>query len=307
MYRVSVIIPTYNRQDDVILAINSAQNQTYPPFEIILVDDGSTDGTVDRVNCLERPIRYLHLAHSGLPAVARNAGIRLSTGDLIAFLDSDDCWLPDKLEQQMRFLQLNPSIGMVCSNAYIDLPEPGRQAPCYFEPTKEISPPILQELIKDNFVITSTVLIRRDGLEDVGLFSEQADLCALEDYELWLRLAAVREIAYFPTATTLYKIKSKNNLRSTRNRAQHALGMVILFRNLYGFLHARPSTKVSLDGILEERIFHFSWIHLHTEWEDSHRTQSVIIAVKLIWVYKLRFIRWLWGKILNRLRWQTKS
>ncbi len=301
MHSVSVIIPTYNRQDDVILAVESVQNQTYPPYEIIIVDDGSTDQTIDRVKNLAIPIRYLRLEHSGLPAVARNAGIRSSTGDIIAFLDSDDLWLPDKLERQMHALQLNPRITMVCSNAYKIQPEQGAQDKCYHDPDRKISPPILDELIKDNFVITSTVLLRREGLDEAGLFSEQAELCALEDYDLWLRLAVIRDIAYSPEATTMYNNKSETNLRSTRKRSQHALGMAAVFENLYNYIYTHQMFDPNLNKMIDEHLFHYSWLHLLYAWQENHRIGAAINAGKLVLAYRARFVRWAYIKVMNRL------
>ena len=304
MLRVSVIIPTYNRQDDVIQAIESVQNQTYQPHEIIIVDDGSTDRTTERINKLARPVHYIQLEHSGLPAVARNAGIRFSSGDVIAFLDSDDRWLPNKLEQQLNYLVLYPSISMVCSNAYIATSGEVLRDKTYHSPEKLIAPPIFEELIRDNFVITSTVIARREGLEEAGYFSERAEICAIEDYDLWLRIAAIREIAYSPSVTTLYNIQSDTNLRSTRRRSQHALALAVVFQNLYSYLATHGISDITLYHQIDERMFHYRWKHLLYAWSEKNRTGSTISTGKFVWKYKSRFIRWLYVKV-NRLEQQT--
>ena len=111
---ISVIIPTYNREKKLIRAIESILNQTYQDFEILVVDDGSTDRTRDLVEEIDdRRIKYLYQENQGA-CVARNYGIACSKGNYIAFQDSDDLWLPEKLEKQLRIFQSNENIDIVC-------------------------------------------------------------------------------------------------------------------------------------------------------------------------------------------------
>ncbi|MBH0208302.1 MAG: glycosyltransferase family 2 protein, partial [Nitrospira sp.] len=116
---VSVIIPTFNRFPLLCRAVDSVLNQTHGDLEIIVIDDGSTDDTPALFAQLFPTVHYVKTDHSGLPAIARNVGIRLAKGEFVAFLDSDDQWLPDKLSQQMEPLQRNPDIGLACSNAFV--------------------------------------------------------------------------------------------------------------------------------------------------------------------------------------------
>ena len=107
MSLISVIIPTYNRSDFLKEAIESVLEQTYQPFELIVVDDGSTDDTASVLSCYAGKISALSAYHGG-PSAARNYGIKAARGDYIAFLVSDDIWLPGKLSAQIRFFQPNP-------------------------------------------------------------------------------------------------------------------------------------------------------------------------------------------------------
>ena len=118
MDSVSVIIPTWNSSNTVGATIRSALAQTFPPREILVCDDGSTDGTAEVVARVVDPrVKWIAGSHSGLPAVARNRGIAQTQGEWIAFLDSDDTWAPDKLSQQLQAASVWASPA-VCSNAH---------------------------------------------------------------------------------------------------------------------------------------------------------------------------------------------
>src|SRR6516165_5246405 len=116
--RIAVIIPTYNRASLVTRAIESVLAQTYTNYELVVVDDGSEDNTLEIVKQYTG-CRYVRLEHSGLPSVARNAGVRSTDTPYVAFLDSDDEWLPGKLTVQTEILESNPDVGLVCSNAFV--------------------------------------------------------------------------------------------------------------------------------------------------------------------------------------------
>ena len=118
MPEISVIIPTYNYANYVRDAVESVLNQSYKEFEIIVVDDGSTDGTKKVLEPLKNRIRYIYQENRGLPS-AYNTGIKASKGEYIAFLDSDDLWLPEKLKLQKKYFDDNPAVGMVICNGYL--------------------------------------------------------------------------------------------------------------------------------------------------------------------------------------------
>src|SRR4030067_3517077 len=169
---VSVIIPTYNRRNLLEITIQSVLAQTIKNFEIIIVDDGSTDGTRDFVRSIQdKRIIYLYRKNSGLPAVARNIGILKATGRFIAFLDSDDLWVPEKLERQVLCFKKMPGIGLCCTNGdridvngilMRDVLIKSTWFDCSFNHL--LVPPIIQ---------LSSVLIQKQVVDKVGLFNEE--------------------------------------------------------------------------------------------------------------------------------------
>lgn len=181
---VSVIIPTFNRAQKVVRAITSVLDQSFIDFEIIVVDDGSTDGTRQTVEQFGSRVRYLgHTTNLGVSA-ARNTGIKNSNGPFIAFLDSDDHWLPEKLEVQTEFFETNPN-ALACQTEEIWIRKGHRVNPQkkHLKPSGDIFVPSLKLCL----VSPSAVMLKRSLFADIGLFDE--DLPACEDYDLWLRLS----------------------------------------------------------------------------------------------------------------------
>lgn len=187
MVKVSVIIPTYNRADLISETITSALQQTLKDKEVVIVDDGSTDNTSEVVREFQDRVIYIRQPNSG-PAKARNTGIRMAKGRLIAFLDSDDLWLPDKLELQYHAFQQNPNQGLIYtdvmwfSNGEIIVPTLREK---YQFHTGEV----FEKLLFDNWIATSSVLVRKDCLEEAGGFDEDPQIMFVEDWNLWIRLA----------------------------------------------------------------------------------------------------------------------
>jgi len=187
MTAVSVVIPTYNRAEMVMRAVGSVVEQTFQDFELIVVDDGSTDDTVARLQTLsDARIRLLPLPANSGGSRARNEGLRAARADLVAFLDSDDEWLPRKLEVQLA--RLRDSTDSRVAVAYCPWVTRdhlgGREVPGGL-PANEGD--VLEPLLRGWNVATSAALIRRGALEGVGGFDER--LPAAQEYDLWLRLA----------------------------------------------------------------------------------------------------------------------
>ena len=184
MPEVSVIIPTFNRSEKVVRAVSSVLNQSFQDFEIILVDDGSTDNTHEALSKYMSAIHYIKQPKNMGVSASRNRGIRSSVSPWIAFLDSDDYWLKEKLSVQMEFVDQNPHT-VACQTEEIWIKN-GRRV----NPKKRHRKPsgnIYAQSLKLCLVSPSSVIIKRSLFEDVGLFDET--LPAAEDFDLWLRIS----------------------------------------------------------------------------------------------------------------------
>ncbi len=192
---VSAIIPTFNRESTVARSVRSALGQTYGNLEVIVVDDGSSDGTLAALRDFEGRIVVLQQPNGG-PSKARNLGASKARGEILAFLDSDDEWLPDKIEKQVRIMQaFGPSMACCICNA-LTTGDREAAARTSFE-VAGLSPPFQEalltnpvEVLVSTFVLFNQVAaIRREAFDAVGGFDETLRL--LEDYELSLRIATL--------------------------------------------------------------------------------------------------------------------
>ena len=193
--RISAIIPTYNRLPLLREAVFSVLDQTHPPLELIVADDGSDDGTREYcTNTLaEYPdsFRYLQLSRCGMPGKVRNAGAELACGEYLAFLDSDDLWKPEKLARQVAYFQEHPEI-RICHTR--EIWQRGEKTVSQAGQKHRRSGNIFPDALKKCILGPSTVLMRRELFEQLGGFRE--DLEIAEDYELWLRITAGYPIGY---------------------------------------------------------------------------------------------------------------
>lgn len=202
---VSVVLPTFNRLNYLRPAVDSVFAQTFADWELIVVDDGSEGETAAYLTALEnRPrVTLIRLAHTGNPGVVRNAGWRAARGEYIAFLDSDDVWLPRKLASQVRSLASHPERGWShTAFAVIDEFHTSAGASARWWPADQGW--ILDRIITMETVIAMpSVIVRRGLLEQVGGFDVGQRMC--EDYDLWLRLAAVSQIDGVPEMLLLVR------------------------------------------------------------------------------------------------------
>lgn len=205
---VSVIIPTYNRAALLPQALESALAQTFKATEIIVINDGSVDETATVLDMqYAGRVRVITQSNQGI-AAARNAGIRAAGGRYIAFLDSDDRWLPEKLAKQVSYLEAHPAVGLLATHLW--------ECEVGSEQTRIVSPPAFPRGFHDllrgpNFVQTSTVMVRRECLELVGLFDPE--LPTLEDWELWLRIARRFAIACLPDVLCEHRYHPHNTTK----------------------------------------------------------------------------------------------
>ena len=191
--RVSVIIPTYNRATLVVEAVASALAQTYRDFEVLVVDDGSTDGTLKALAPFLGEVKLQRLSRRRGVSAARNLGIAAARGQWLAFLDSDDLWLPEKLARQMAFLGNKPDC-LICQTEEIWMRRGVRVNP----PLTHLKAGgrIFLRSLERCMVSPSAVILRRSLLKANGAFDE--NLPAAEDYDLWLRLAWRYEVGLVP-------------------------------------------------------------------------------------------------------------
>jgi glycosyltransferase involved in cell wall biosynthesis len=204
--KVTVIIPTYNAAGFLQECVESVLKQTYSNFEIIVVDDGSTDNTREVLApyISQNLIKYYYQQNQG-QGRARNLAIRNSSGEFVAFLDADDLWAsPQKLEKQIALLRNNERIGLVYSDAiyFGDTWEKQKQASRKLREYEKRKAEYFRHgdtyksLLKFNYIVTSSVVVRRSVLEKTGVFWIQVRFC--EDIHLWLRIAQISDIDYSP-------------------------------------------------------------------------------------------------------------
>jgi len=184
MPMVSVIIPTFNRSEKVVRAVSSVLNQDFRDFEVIVVDDGSIDNTHEALSKYMSAIKYIRQSENMGVSAARNRGIKSSIAPWIAFLDSDDYWLTEKLSVQIEYIDQNPNT-VACQTEEIWIKNGRRVNPK--KRHKKPSGNIFTQSLKLCLVSPSSVIIKRSLFEDVGLFDET--LPVAEDFDLWLRIS----------------------------------------------------------------------------------------------------------------------
>lgn len=203
MPSVTVVIPAYNAESYIHVALGSIGEQTLRDLEVVLVDDGSSDGTVREAERFSGSLdlKIIRQANAG-PAAARNFGIRQARGRFCAFLDSDDVMLPERLQEQAALLMANPGLGLVHTDL-MTFDEAGvihRTRRAFSDPCGGA---ILDRLLLDNFITTSTVMAPTERLRAAGFFDESRRIS--EDFELWLRMAARWEVGYIDRPLVKYR------------------------------------------------------------------------------------------------------
>jgi len=188
MAKVSVVIPTYNRAGFILEAIESVLNQSCGDFELIVIDDGSTDGTREILKPFSDRLTYCYQEHAGISR-ARNRGLSLVRGEYVAFLDSDDLWKRDKLERQVDFFETHHD-AQICYTDEIWIRNGVRVNPRKIH--RKYSGQIFQHCIPLCIISLSSAMMRRSLFDEIGLFDESLPAC--EDYDLWLRISLVTAI-----------------------------------------------------------------------------------------------------------------
>lgn len=211
MTEVSVIVPTFNRAKIIPKAIDSVLQQTYRDYEIIVIDDGSTDNTKAVLKKYDDKIVYRYKENGGISS-ARNSGIEIAKGKYIALLDSDDFWLKNKLEKQMTCFKENASYGMVatrCSSFDIDGDFDTIQPQGKIRKKNRAGKSgwVFKDLFYRNFIRTSSVVIKRNCFGKVGMFDESLYQC--NDVDMWMRIAKAYPVGFINEPLTVYTNNSK--------------------------------------------------------------------------------------------------
>jgi glycosyltransferase involved in cell wall biosynthesis len=197
---VSAVIPTYNRRDDVLVAVRTAVEQTYRELEIIVVDDGGSDDSAEALaRTFGERIRILRKPNGGVSS-ARNFGMAAANGEYIALLDSDDEWLPTKIEQQVDYLEAHPTYGMVITN--VERMDGDRRGFEVFDRREQIPEDgwVLRHVLRNPALAPASAMLRKEVLADVGGFDE--GLRTAEDLDFHLRIAARWPIGVIPEVLT---------------------------------------------------------------------------------------------------------
>ena len=247
--KISVIIPTFNRKHTLQRAIDSVLAQTFKPYEIIIVDDGSKDGTKEWLLQNYPSVQYIHQPNNGVSS-ARNKGIQISQGSWIPLLDSDDEWMPEKLEHQSRFLEMNRDSSF-CHTNEIWIRNGVRVN--QMKKHKKYGGDIFKHCLDICRISPSSSIIKKDVFEEVGAFDESLTVC--EDYDLWLRVTAKFNILFLdeplikkygghldqlsrvPEGIEQYRIRSLEKILSmgslTETQFRSAKNMLIHKLNIY--------------------------------------------------------------------------
>jgi glycosyltransferase involved in cell wall biosynthesis len=241
---VSVVMAAYNAERHVAEAVQSVLHQTYHNLELHVVDDGSTDGTSRVLSGIRDPRIFVHRQANAGQARAKNKGICESRGDFVAFLDSDDVWMPNKLERQLPILE-SSGAGVVYSDE-LCIDDDGR--PVARSKGAHYSGAITAPLFIDNFITFNSTVVRRECFDSVGVFDET--LAMGIDWDLWLRISTRYTFAYLDEPTFYYRLWQGQMSHNFERRYECA------FRIMRRFLQENP-------GRVDSETVRLAWAHTH--------------------------------------------
>lgn len=241
--KVSVIIPTYNSAHFIIEAVDSVLAQTFTDFEVLVIDDGSKDNTKEVLTeKYGNSIQYFYKENSGV-SKARNFGIEKAKGKYVAFLDSDDAWIPEKLEKQIVALEKNPA-NKACYSSFYLCDE--NLNPTGINSSERKADALTDLLLIGNVVATpSTVIAEKELFQQVGGFDDQLSQCA--DWEMWIRLATKTEFIYIDEPLLKYRIHGAN---MSKNAALLEKDTILLMEKGFALPNLPSSVKAKKNEAL---------------------------------------------------------
>lgn len=284
---ISVIIPAYNAAKTIRETIMSVLNQSFSNLELIVINDGSQDSTLDIVSSIQDSRLQLFSYKNGGVCMARNRGIERACGEFISFLDADDIWTPDKLEAQLTALQKNPQAAVAYSWVdYID--EYGN----FFHQGNyiTINGSAYEKMLVQNILENgSNPLIRREALTKVGVFDSSLTLA--EDWDMWLRLAELYDFVTVPSVQILYRTSSRSASTNIVKMEKSCLKFIEK-----SFKNAPPSLQYLKKNTLSTLYHYLTFKSL----ESPLSRQNGIIATKCFWNAIKNDLSTIW-------QWQTMS
>lgn len=232
---ISVIIPTYNSKKYIGEAINSVLRQTFTDYEIIVVDDGSTDNTKEIIDNNFPKVRYFYIKHQGVSR-ARNHGIQRACGEFIAFLDADDVWLPDKLERQIDAFNADQELMLVFTeHRFFD--SNGIKEATFSKKERLMKGDVIKNIFLYSHVALPTVMVRKSVFHETGYFEE--DLNVAEDDNLWIRIALKFRIHLLDEVLVHCRMTENSLSRTTSNLVAGVLKNIELIEKKYPDLRKR--------------------------------------------------------------------
>ena len=296
MPRVSVIVPAYNTAAYLAETLNSALAQSYRDFEIIVVDDGSTDDTLAVARSFEPQVTVKTQPNQG-PAAARNRAISYASGEYLALLDSDDLWVKDKLAEQVAWLDARPELGWIFGEAQMFVAEGSEQR--VLRKIGYTADPSFKQLLFGDFIPNSTVVIRRRCVEQVGLLNTARALIGVEDYEYWLRLARQFAFAGMPRPLAFYRVRPGNLMGDGRD-IEKGLRLPLLVLEQ----HEREFPEVwRAYGVERDLLFARLHIRAGHAWKQRGEWLNCVRAYRRALSYSKQLRVWRWlaaATLLNR-------
>lgn len=274
---VSIIIPTYNRKQYIVDAIDSCLAQTYPNCEIIIVDDGSTDDTeVFLRNHYGGQIRYIYQDNQG-PGIARNTGIAAARGELIHFCDADDQLMPEKVEMSVDYLLTHPDVAVV--HTYYQFVASDGKTPVETRPFPDFGDDLFCELLKltGNHILISSTMIRKSALDDVGGFPDDPEHRSAEDWDLFLRLSFKYKFHGIPER--LVRRRTHNDMMSD-NDYYGALGRLKTIQRARNYQWQSCMLGTEFDRIEAAR-YHMYALALWKLGRRADAREAFLLAVKI--------------------------
>lgn len=296
MTKISVIIPTFNSERYIIKTLDSVSDQTVLPYEIIVVDDGSTDDTIQVV---ENYMRQNHIMGDRIniyqqknmgAGAARNRGVRESKGDWIAFLDSDDIWLPDKIEDTIKMIEAFPEYGMVTHDEYfVEENNIERKVYCNLHKNYDQRKNLFLQLFEGNLFSTSCMTVKREAFLKAGGFD--ASLLSAQDYDMWIRLGKEEKVIFIEKPLEIYTVRKGNITSNTYRRYRCEMRICEKYKNnVYELLGMKSGKRVIL-----KRVFR---IH-KTEVYLALKQGQICVALKIMFQFPGHYWRAILGERLN--------